>query len=74
MWLIDRTQTQAHVTNVAIATNALAQLDRPSLEAIAEAAIGLLDELSDPDEDRCLACDDLGTGPAAGMGGPYDWR
>jgi hypothetical protein len=40
------------------AREALATLDAFALEAIAEAAIGLLDERRDPDEDCCEAGDD----------------
>jgi hypothetical protein len=46
------------MAKVAKAKQSLKKLDRNALEAIAEAAIALLDELSDPDEDHCLAGDD----------------
>lgn len=47
-----------HLQNVANAKQSLLTLNRDALEAIAEAAITLLDEMSDPDEDHCLAGDD----------------
>lgn len=47
-----------HSAKVAKARRSLARLDRAGLEAVAEAAIAMLDEMSDPDEDRCLAGDD----------------
>ena len=55
--------------NVAKARRALAGLDQAVLDAIAEAAISILDEMVDPDEDQCQAGDD-GCGPVwiAGVG------
>lgn len=47
---------------VAKARKMLGRLDRFELEAVAEAAIGMLDDMSDTDEDFCLAGDD-GCGP-----------
>lgn len=40
------------------AKKALKRLDKDALEIVAEAVIALLDEMSDPDEDCCLAGDD----------------
>jgi hypothetical protein len=47
-----------HEAAVAEARKALANFDREELEAVADAAIHLLDEMSDPDEDQCAAGDD----------------
>lgn len=57
--------SKPHAARVSKARTALCGLDPEALEAIAEAAIGLLDELSDPDEDHCLAGDE-GCGPFVG--------
>jgi len=53
-----REAAKPHFAKVAEARRSLARLDAAALEAVAEAAIGLLDELRDPDEDHCLAGDD----------------
>ena len=53
-----RDTAKPHLAKVAKARRSLARLDPAALEAVAEAAIGLLDELRDPDEDHCLAGDD----------------
>ncbi|MBX9897889.1 MAG: hypothetical protein K2Y17_08335 [Qipengyuania sp.] len=57
-----------HIAKVARARRSLARLDPAALEAVAEAAIGLLDEASDPDADHCLAGDD---GCGAFFGGEH---
>ena len=57
-----------HLAKVVKARRSLARLDPAALEAVAEAAIALLDELRDPDEDHCLAGDD-GCGAVIGGGG-----
>lgn len=53
-----RAAGKPHFARLAKARRSLARLDKEALEVIAEAAIGLLDEMSDPDEDHCLAGDD----------------
>ena len=53
-----RDASKPHLAKVVKARRSLARLDPAALEAVAEAAIGLLDELRDPDEDHCLAGDD----------------
>lgn len=53
-----RAAGKPHFARLAKARQSLARLDKDALEVIAEAAIGLLDEMSDPDEDHCLAGDD----------------
>lgn len=55
-------QARPHLARIALAKVTLAQLADDELEAIAEAAISILDERHDPDEDRCTASDD-GCGP-----------
>jgi len=53
-----REAARPHMSRVAKVRRSLARLDRYALEAIAEAAISMLDEMSDPDEDCCTAGDD----------------
>lgn len=53
-----REAARPHKARVAKARRSLARLDRDALEAIAEAAIAMLDEMTDPDADCCLAGDD----------------
>jgi len=53
-----REAARPHMATVAKARRSLARLDRFALEAVAEAAIAILDEMSDPDEDCCAAGDD----------------
>lgn len=53
-----RDAAKPHLAKVAKARRSLARLDPAALEAVAEAAIGLLDELNDPDGDCCPAGDD----------------
>lgn len=57
-----------HDNRVSMARRALARLGDAELAAIAEAAIDLLDERHDPDEDLCPAGDD-GCGPFIGAPG-----
>ena len=53
-----RDAAKAQLAKVATVRRLLLRLDRDALEAVAEAAIAILDETSDPDEDHCLAGDD----------------
>lgn len=53
-----REAARPHMAKVAKARRSLSRLDRDALEAVAEAAIAMLDEMSDPDEDCCPAGDD----------------
>ena len=53
-----REAAKPQLARVAKVRRSLARLDREALEAVAEAAIALLDETSDTDEDCCLAGDD----------------
>lgn len=53
-----REAAKPQMANVVKARRTLSKLDKTALEAVAEAAITLLDEMSDPDEDHCLAGDD----------------
>jgi hypothetical protein len=73
-----REAAKPHLAKVAKARRSLARLDQTALEAIAEAAIGLLDEMRDPDEDHCLAGDDgcgaFWGGQRGGMLWGSDWE
>lgn len=64
---------QPHEALTGQARALLASLDPFALEAIAEAAIGLLDDLRDPDEDRCEAGDDGCGIVAVGNGAGLSW-
>jgi alkanesulfonate monooxygenase SsuD/methylene tetrahydromethanopterin reductase-like flavin-dependent oxidoreductase (luciferase family) len=61
-----------HQARVALARSMLARLTQDSLAAVAEAAIGMMDDYSDPDEDHCLAGDDgCGAIICGGAGGVF---
>ena len=53
-----REAAKPQLARVTKARGSLVRLDRAALEAVAEAAIAMLDEMLDQDEDCCLAGDD----------------
>lgn len=62
-----------HQARVFLARSMLARLPHDALEAIAEAAIGILDDHTDPDEDHCLAGDDSCDAFIGGSMGGVHW-